>query len=301
MKRLTQTAGWIGGLVLLLALFAGDASADRPVDETRALDGDGRLEIEILSGSVHVIGWNKKEVRIEGELEDDVEELEIDGDAKRLSVRVVLLENRRTNEGDAYLTLHVPERCVVDFSAISADLEVRDFLGGLIVESVSGEVDVEGKMNEAEVEAVSGNVRLKGSGGRFRVETVSGDIELDRFEGGADLHSTSGDVRVLAAGGIDRLRVETLSGDMFFHGKFAGEGTYRFQSHSGDVTLEIEGDTKASFDVQTFSGDIDNDFGSDGRRTSRYTSGRELNFTTGGGGADVRIETFSGDVSIEKN
>ena len=38
--------------------------------------------------------------------------------------------------------------------------------------------------------------------------------------------------------------------------------------------------------------------GPEARRTNQYTPEKELSFTTGGGGARVSIETFSGAVKI---
>ena len=36
------------------------AYADKNVDETKPADSDGSVSIEILSGSISVIGWDKK-------------------------------------------------------------------------------------------------------------------------------------------------------------------------------------------------------------------------------------------------
>jgi len=297
MGRMKRGTAALGAALLLVACFAGGAQADRPVDETRALNADGVVEFEMISGSVRVIGWDKQEVRVEGELEDDVEELVIDGDGDRLVIEVKLPDHVSSNDADAFLTLHVPKGCEAEISTISAGIEVEKLLGELIVESVSGNIEIDGGMTETEVDAVSGSVTLRGGKGRVQVTDVSGGIELIGFEGSAELGTVSGEILV-DGGKIARLEIESVSGDVEFHGDLDESGRYRFDVHSGDVTLAIDGD--ADFDVETFSGDIDNAFGSDGRRTSEYTPGRELEFRTGGGGADVRIETFSGDVTIKK-
>ena len=54
----------------------------------------------------------------------------------------------------------------------------------------------------------------------------------------------------------------------------------------------------ARFEVSTFSGRIDNDFGPDGERTSRFAPGRALEHTTRDGSARISIETFSGNVFL---
>ena len=212
-------------------------------------------------------------------------------------IEVKLPDSISSRDADAYLTLHVPKKCEAEINTISAEIEVDDLHGELIIESISGNIKLAGGMSETEVDAVSGSVTLRGGKGRVRVNDVSGGIELIGFEGSAELGTVSGEI-LIDGGKVDRLEVESVSGDVEFRGDLDESGRYRFDVHSGGVILAIDGD--ADFDVETFSGDIDNAFGSDGRRTSEYTPGRELEFSTGGGGADVRIETFSGDVTIRK-
>lgn len=54
----------------------------------------------------------------------------------------------------------------------------------------------------------------------------------------------------------------------------------------------------ADFQIETFSGSINNDIGPAARRTDKYSPGKELRFTNGSGGARVSIESFSGSVKI---
>jgi hypothetical protein len=67
---------------------------------------------------------------------------------------------------------------------------------------------------------------------------------------------------------------------------------------SGTVVLAVSPGIAADFEVSTFSGGISNAIGPEARRTNQYTPEKELSFTTGGGGARVSIETFSGGVKI---
>jgi len=60
-------------------------------------------------------------------------------------------------------------------------------------------------------------------------------------------------------------------------------------------------DVDAEFQIETFSGGIDNAFGQKSRKTSKYTPNRELEFTNGNGSAQVEIESFSADVILKKN
>ena len=91
-----------------------------------------------------------------------------------------------------------------------------------------------------------------------------------------------------------------MSGSATVQGELDSEGSFSFDLHSGDLTLMVPADVSADFEIETFSGEIDNDFGQKSRKTSKYAPGRELAFTNGAGEARVRISTFSGDVVIKK-
>ena len=50
--------------------------------------------------------------------------------------------------------------------------------------------------------------------------------------------------------------------------------------------------------VSTFSGHIDSELGGDLSQTGKYLPSKELNFSTGSGGASVEIETFNADIEV---
>lgn len=58
---------------------------------------------------------------------------------------------------------------------------------------------------------------------------------------------------------------------------------------NGEVDIEFEGPVSARLDIETFNGAIDNCFGPDPARTSKYTPGLGLKFSEGGGNGRVDI------------
>ena len=74
---------------------------------------------------------------------------------------------------------------------------------------------------------------------------------------------------------------------------------FNIESMSGSVTLLVPASVSADFDISTFSGSIDNDIGPSAERTSKFTPEKELSFSTGGGGATISIESFSGSIKIK--
>jgi DUF4097 and DUF4098 domain-containing protein YvlB len=102
---------------------------------------------------------------------------------------------------------------------------------------------------------------------------------------------------------FDRFRdlsVEAVNGSATVSGDLDEDADCSFDVHSGDVLLTVPADVKADFRIDSFNGDITSDFGEKAQRTSKYAPGKELEFSVNGGGARVRINTFSGSVEIRK-
>ena len=96
-----------------------------------------------------------------------------------------------------------------------------------------------------------------------------------------------------------KLDVEVPAGDFTYHLLQSGAAPTKSAIKDKEtVTLRIKPPVNADFDIESFSGDIENCFGQKARDTSKYTPGSELNFTQGKGGARVEIETLSGEISL---
>lgn len=70
------------------ALFAGES-----VDVTIRADSDALIEIENLSGSVKVTGWDQNEVKVTGTLGDDTEGLSTSGEGSHIVIEVEIPED----------------------------------------------------------------------------------------------------------------------------------------------------------------------------------------------------------------
>ena len=63
--------------VILCGIFLSPAMADRTIDETVPAEPDGEVSIELIAGSVLIVGWERNEVRVTGTVGDDVKEVDI--------------------------------------------------------------------------------------------------------------------------------------------------------------------------------------------------------------------------------
>ncbi len=286
-----------GLLVITLAVPA--ALADKEVKESGPASATGIVMIENISGSIVVVGWDKAEIKVEGTLTGDIEELKFKTDKKKSRIEVVYPKDKKNIKGEANLVINVPRACRLEVECISAFIEVSKVTGLVDVSSISGDVTVTGECEELEAESISGDVFIDGGAPEVEIGSISGKVTARGKASEIDAQTVSGSID-LDFDTFLNLNVESVAGDATVKGGLAGDGSFSLELHSGDLTLTVPGNVSADFEIETFSGEIDNAFGQKSRKTSKYTPGRELEFTVGGGDARVRINTFSGDVVIRK-
>lgn len=275
-----------------LAAFAGQS-----VDQRWDIDAGAMISIENVSGEVVVKGWDRNEAHLTGSLGDSVDELELKADTSSLQINVI--NHNRRNVDDTYLMLMVPEGASINAGGVAADVTVTGLKNAkLTAKTVSGDVEVSATSDWVTVESVSGDVVFEGQTSRISAESVSGDIELSGVSGQVTATTVSGDVE-LAAGKVDNARFETVSGDIEAVMSVSDNGKLSAESMSGDVTITLPASQQGSFRAESFSGRISTDFGEVER--ARHGPGSHLKYASGKGGAEIRIESFSGNITLEKN
>lgn len=293
-----QSKSMVLVLTGLLCLVALPALADRKIDETRPATQDCTFELENCAGEVIVTGWDRNEVKVTGMLGRGTEDYEFEGDEDDLMFRVILPEWKR-NVKETFLDVHVPKGCRLRIETVSAQVEISEVTGVVYVRTVSGEILLEGQPTLVDASSVSGDITMEAPCEEMGLETVSGDIRIAEARGECSAESVSGDIHI-DDGTVTRLDIETVSGSFVFEGALTKNARVEIEVHSGDIELLFDGEPDAEFDIETFSGHIRNEFGPDGERTNRYGPGKRLDFTIGDGSAEVRINTFSGTVRLEK-
>jgi hypothetical protein len=278
---------------LPLAAFAGGGSVDRTVNATP----NGEVVISNVSGTVDVRGWDRNEVRVTGQLEEDVERVDVESTGGRTMIKVIVPHGG--NDGDATLEIQVPRMSSVEVSAVSADVSSRGVLGMQRLKSVSGEITADISGDDSEVRSVSGDMTVRGSGKplRLRVSSVSGSLDLTNAAGSLDVVTVSGDVRV-QMGDTSEVRARTTSGDLNVRAKLTPDGRVDAEGVSGDLTLRLAASGALSLELESFSGDITGCLANSVERVSKYGPGVRLTVRNVESGPRVRAKTLSGDIEI---
>ncbi len=284
------------GAILILA--TGSAVAGEKVDRSGKASAEGAVYIENILGSVEVIGWDKEEISLEGYLGDDVEDLKFETGGRKSIIEVEYPRHARNLDDGAELVIHVPHGSRLYIETVSADVKVSEVKGEVEAESVSGEVEVSGG-NEVDASSVSGHVLVDSEAAEIEASSISGGVTVRGHKAHVQVSTVSSGIEV-EVDELLGLEAETVSGDIEVHAALSRKGDFSLDSVNGNITLVLAGDVNAEFEVSTFNGGIDNEFGQKARRTSRYAPGKELEFSVGGGQAEVEINSFNGNIRIKK-
>jgi DUF4097 and DUF4098 domain-containing protein YvlB len=282
-------------VIALLALAPLSAMAGQSVDERWDIDAKATVSIENIAGEIIILGWDKNEAHLTGELGKSVEELEINASKSSLQITVINRDERNIDSTD--LKLMVPNKASVDVSVVSGDIDISGLDNEkLTASSVSGDVEVNVTSQRVSIESVSGDVEFSGQTARISAESVSGDIDLSGISGEIAATTVSGDME-LQAGSVDSGKLETVSGDILMKSEISGNGKLTAESMSGDVIIMLPASQSGLFKAQSFSGRIHTDFGS--VEHAKHGPGSHLKHVEGSSGAEIRVESFSGDIKLK--
>ena len=231
-----------------------------------------RLEIQLFSGDISVEGYDGKEIVIVADAPiregDKPEPPRADGLRRIQSSTVGLTVEENANVVSVRM----------DFSPKNADLQIRVPRRTSVKASLVNGGDVE-------IDSVTGDHELS---------NVNGDVIATNIAGSAVINATNGDVRATLTS------VEAMK-------------PMSFTSFNGDVDVTLPANLAANLIVGSQQGDVYTDFdvvaqtnpqnvqqrvGPRGGREVRVS--HQTRYAIGGGGPDITLQTFNGDVMIRK-
>lgn len=283
--------------LLLLATAAAPAGAGERIEQRRNAAPDGLVEIDNAAGSIRVVGWDKDEVEVVGTLGDRADGLEVSGSPHRINIAVETHGNPHSIHST--LEIKVPKRSRLLIDSFAAAIAVEGVDGLIEAETVNSGITIAAGSKEVRAESVNGGVEVSCPCRRVEASSVNGPVTIRGASGVVEASTVNG--RLLVEGGsFERAQLESVSGGVQFQGDLDSAATLDVETVSGSVELVLPANASADFSISSFSGAITNEFGPEPRRISRYTSEKELEFSTGSGGATVTIHTLSGGIRLRK-
>jgi DUF4097 and DUF4098 domain-containing protein YvlB len=296
-NRSSLSRSFVGGLAAIL-LAASPLIAQKKVERRLPLGMEGALRIVNMVGSVVVHGWDKDTVLVRGTLGAG-DSFFMGGGYTGAKMFVESVNDR--DPKPTRLEVWVPSRVRLWVKTATANIDVNDVTGGLDLYVVSGTIDVRGNPRELNAEAIDGDIHITGSPSWLRAKSATGAITFQGASPDAGLSTVSGPIKVEGGNGVfERTKIETVTGNISFAGRFDRSGAFDFDSHSGSIDIAIPEKTSATFSVVTIAGSITNALSKKAPIAGRFGRGAELTIEDGDGGAKVSVRTFKGPVTLRR-
>lgn len=242
-----------------------------------------RLKVGLVGGQVDVIAHDEPGIRIEVSgvtvkdlrIESDGTQVEIDHPQLGWDNFLEVFRNFGSGGPRAEVSVAVPRSIALNLGVVSA--------GAL----------VSGLTNDARLNTVSGDVIVDTHSGDLTLNSVSGDVQVRDLTGAANANSVSGDVAL--TGSVRKATVDTVSGNIWVDA--AGSiNTINLNTVSGNSTIRLEETLPANYVMRSMSGGLLVD------GIDRGNSGpTNYNGSTGelaGTFVDVRTNSVSGDTTV---
>jgi len=317
-KHILIPAGFL--LAAGLLAFAQDAKTDRVVVPLSNPAKPATVKVDLMMGSIKVIGYEGKEVIVEATAREKMlgeEALRIRepraprppvppsvgvavGEAPPLPARVREAEKELEKQDKAAKDKAAGmKRIPIESTGLT--VEEDNNVVSVDIESLRRAVDVVLRVPYATSLKVEGT-NLFDTG--ITVENVSGEIEVESANGGIALKNVSGTVVASTTNGDIEVTLAKVNADK----------PMSFVTFNGDVDVTLPADTRANFKIKSNMGEIYSDFdvalksvpvktSESGKKESgkfRISLDRAVIGTINGGGADIAFENFNGNIYIRK-
>jgi DUF4097 and DUF4098 domain-containing protein YvlB len=279
----------VGGLCSLSAHAGAPALFfSSPVDSTKPAKADGNVEIATIATDIEVIGWDKKEVSVQGEI---MKGAKLDFDVRKKLTKITVKPPKNETHDSSALVVRVPKNSTVHVKTVAGRLRANGVSGPVALQSISGSVTIDGNPKEVEAVSVSGDLYIVSGSQRTFAKSVSGKVHVSGSRGKLTASSVSGRLEVVDAK-LKRSQIATVSGAIELAGALLGGGPHDIKSHAGSIRLKLPKDSPVEIQAASFSGTIRNKFGNERKRG-------KLKISIGEGGPTVQIRSFSGAIFVE--
>ncbi len=271
---MTNWTKWVLGGALALLSGATAGTAEKLTVPLSDPAKPAEIEVSLVMGSIEVVGAAVKEVTIEAVSRDeDDDEPAIAGSRERAGMK------------------RIPNNAL-----------------GLEAEEEGNKVSISA---ESWARAIDLKITVP-MGSSATLSTVNdGDIEVENLDGELDLHNTNGEIHAKEVKGP--VSAATINGDVSITLKrSAAPAPMAFSTLNGDIDVTFPADFKADIRLRSDNGEIYSDFevalGStkpeieEKREGGRYRMvvAREMTGKINGGGPEIRLQTFNGDLLLRR-
>lgn len=306
-------------IVLLLLPFA--VFAGKTIDKQLNVPNDGAMFIDIHRGIINIIGWDKNQIEISGELDDQTQRytLKTEGKTTHFIVKAPDTKNLYRSGKEANFTIFIPKSSALKFAGNdvlvnlwelekATDIKINNgainaysLSGKVILKSINGDISAKDLSGDIFFKTVNGKISDNRSSGRLLFSTTNGYIESKTDAANVHLESVNGDADFTFSA-IKKLRIITFYGAVKARINKLLTGSYvNFGSVEGDANFYFDKDASAVFNIEAGAfGEVVNNFSVDKVHHKANDNGSSLKFNLNGGKASVHMDTESGHIKLQK-
>lgn len=239
------------------------------------------LKVGLIGGQIDVVAHDEPGARVEVHSVAGRDlKVALDGDTLVVDHPQLkwetLFDNFRLFSGKARaeVSILVPRTAALNFNVVSAEGLISGMHTDATVNTVNGDVVLDGVVGDVTVHAVNAEVSIRGHRGDLTVQTVSGDVTVSGEIGRFTCDGVSAAVVADLRGTPDRVKNNTVS---------------------GDLTVRLDAGVPAQYSISTMTGRLQLDdahiSGVKGQYTGRYGQ-------LAGSFTELRANSVAGDVSV---
>jgi putative adhesin len=267
-------------------------AAQQKLDKRIAIAPDAAIRITNLSGSTRVLGWDRDSIAVTGSVPPNTS-FYMGGAGRMAKLGLEPDEGAKEMPG-GHLDVRVPRGARVWVKSAGGAIAIQALTGEVELMSVGGSIQVSGSMRLVTAESIDGDIEVIGLMPLVRVRTGGGKILLRQPSGDVTASTVSGPIVVTEAQPRSA-RLETVSGPVSYSGTLDRRGSLNIQTHNGDVELQLPSTLGAEFDLESTGGLAVVALPA---KTDQPRKGKSLFFANAGGGAQVVVRTFKGQIRI---
>jgi len=309
-------------MVFCALIFSSASALAESVNKSLDVSKNSLIEIKHVNGQAKIVGWDKSQVKVEGELGERTEEFRFERDGKSVIVEIKVKQSSGWgwgNKGDSGddLTIYVPHESQISYYAPNAELVIEDVYGGSDIDMINGELKAKNLKGRIRLKTVNGDIRGEKLAGDLTVDAVNGDIKIEHtlgqevnantVNGDIEIESVAMDVRAetvngnieFTLGDVTDVKTSTVNGSMEMDMNLVDGGTLRASSVGGELRFGFQKGVQAKFDIEAHAGgSIINRITNESANKAKYGPRKWLEFSTGEPTARVDLSTVHGRIEV---
>ena len=267
-------------------LAAAVPASPLKMDKRFPIDGRAMVTVRNAQGTIAIKSWDRSEVEVIANHTSDGVEVDAVQNGNRIEVAShAVRPDVAATELQANYQIFVPEE---------TELEIKNDSGAVTVTKVYADISVDTVLSRVELSDVSG---------MLTVHTVDGAFVCTRCVGRIEFSSTSGSAHFLQPT-TRSLHAQTFSGELFYDGPFAPNGSYRMTTASGPIEVVLSEKDSVKLTAHSRGGSVENQVTlKPESHMLSFLGGHKENAlvgTTGTGLARLELTSFSGKILIRK-